>query len=665
MPAAAVSQTVLRVLAAELGPESPLPPFTGLQRLPDPSSSPAMPADMREPIAYGRLANPLPYPLQNGYARDLRPQEIPAIKLTNGALEALVLPTLGGRLWSLRDLGTDRDLVFRNPRLQFANLALTDAWFAGGVEWNLGSTGHSATTCRPVFAGSVASARGAVLRIWEWERTRDLVFSVDLLMPADRAVLLAFVRVRNPDPEPKPLYWWTNVAVAEEPGVRVLAPATRAWRTEYDGSMTDAAVPFPDDPGTDASYPLVAQRSADYFFQLPAEVVPWIAAVQADGRGMVQTSTAQLRGRKLFCWGTATGGRHWQEWLCGPGSRYLEIQAGLAATQLEHRRLDGSGEISWAEAYAPLESEPDVLHGSWAGALAAVDELVRRAIGREELDGWHRWWRAEVADQWPQQVTAGSGAGQAELLVRGRDPDGLPGTPFGQPRSDGFRHLVALATTSADEEAGGTDIAPITEPRGARGAVNQDAAGTEILVPPITECWEAAFARVDGWWIALMQAIRFHARGDLEAARLAYLRSDQFRSTPWAARGLALLGAARGDHSDAADLYARAVAQAPECLPLLVEATDHLLAARRPADCLAMINAAPEHLANHGRVVLQRVRALLADGQTDAARALLEAGIEVPDLREGETLGDLWYAAFGDSYLPYAYDFRMRPDLDH
>jgi len=33
----------------------------------------------------------------------------------------------------------------------------------------------------------------------------------------------------------------------------------------------------------------------------------------------------------------------------------------------------------------------------------------------------------------------------------------------------------------------------------------------------------------------------------------------------------------------------------------------------------------------------------------------------VPDLREGETLGTLWQAAYGDRPLPYRYDFRMRP----
>jgi tetratricopeptide (TPR) repeat protein len=161
-----------------------------------------------------------------------------------------------------------------------------------------------------------------------------------------------------------------------------------------------------------------------------------------------------------------------------------------------------------------------------------------------------------------------------------------------------------------------------------------------------------------------VNAIRSHARGELEEAQQGYLRSYQLTSTPWAARGLALLAGARGDHSSAANLYARAVAQAPTCLPLLVEATEQLLATGRPGACLAIIDAAPRQIAGHGRLVLQRARALLTDGQADAARALLKAGIEVPDLREGETLGVLWHAAFGDRPLPYLYDFRMRPDLD-
>ena len=463
---------------------------------------------MRERIAYGRLANPLPYALQNGYRRDLRPREIPAIQLTNGRLEALVLPGLGGRLWSLRDLVADRDLVFTNQRLQFANFALTDAWFAGGIEWNLGSTGHSATTSRPVFAGSVPSDRGAALRIWEWERTRDLVFSVDLLMPADRPLLLAFVRVRNPDPEPKPLYWWTNIAAPESTGRAGSGPR----RLELGGPGTTDPSHASTSPSPTTRPPMSAIR-----YRRSEPRITSSRCLPSNGRGSPPckpTAAGSSRPPQLSCAAAScsVGARPpaagtGRSGSAGRGLATSRSRPVLATTQLEHLRLEGNAEISWAEAYAPIEAAPGAVHGSWPDALAEIAELVARAVPDDELDEWHRWWRAEVADAAPQQMTAGSGAGQAELVVRGEDPDSLPGTPFGQPLSDGFRHLVALART---------------------GEVDQDAAGADVPVPPITDRWGAVLDRAaGGWWGQLMIAIRSHARGDLEEARLSYLRSDQ------------------------------------------------------------------------------------------------------------------------------------------
>ena len=297
---------------------------------------------MRDRIEYGRLSNPLPYALQSGYQRRLRLTDLPALRLGNDRLEALVLPQLGGRVWSLRDLATGRDLIFANPNLIFANLALTGAWFAGGIEWNLGSTGHAATTCRPVFAGAVETDRGPLLRLWEWERTRDLVFQVDLMVPEDAPVLLAFVRVRNPDARAE------APVLVEQSGRRRAAGRSGAGAGDpgladrVRRTLASVEVPFPDSADIDVSDPLRSQRSADYFFTIPPRRRAWIAAVEADGRGLVQTATEAMTGRKLFVWGAAAGGRRWQEWLGGVEARYLEIQAGLAQTQLEHLPHRGS-----------------------------------------------------------------------------------------------------------------------------------------------------------------------------------------------------------------------------------------------------------------------------------------------------------------------------------
>ena len=640
--AAVISSTVLHVPASALGPESPLPAFHSLQRLPDSSRSPGIPDDMRRRIEWGRLDAPLPYALQADYDLDRVMADVPALRMANDRVEAVVLPQYGGRIWSLRQLSSGRDLVYRNPVLSWANLGLTNAWFAGGVEWNLGSTGHSATTARPLFAASVETAYGPVLRLWEWERTRDLVFSVDLSLPPGSDFLYASVRVRNPDGWVKPLYWWTNVAVAETPGVRVLAPASQAWRTSYDGVLESVTMPRPKGADADASYPHRAEHAADYFFQIEARRRKWIAALDANGAGVVHTSTAGLPGRKLFVWGVGTGGSRWQERLSGPGSRYLEIQAGLATTQLEHLELEAGGQVSWTEVIGPLHLNARNVHQDWAAAGQMVEACLDELLPARQVEEFHSRWLASVADRQPAApLHRGSGFGSAELAVRQLPADFFPATPFAGGGRDGSRHLHALLQGRE---------------------VDVELAAAQLPIPPITGVWRPYFENASrSWWSLLMLAIRAHAAAQLAPARRHYQESAALKPSMLALRGLATISAAEGDRDNAADLYVSAVALDPHCRLLLVEAVDALLLADRPATALELIGAAPARVAAHGRMVLERVRALLAAGDRAAAAGLLREGVDVPDLREGESLENIWRLACPGVDLPARYDFRMHP----
>ena len=53
----------------------------------------------------------------------------------------------------------------------------------------------------------------------------------------------------------------------------------------------------------------------DLFFDIPAAGRKWEAALDGKGVGLVQASTDRLQGRKLFMWGSGSGGRHWEEFL--------------------------------------------------------------------------------------------------------------------------------------------------------------------------------------------------------------------------------------------------------------------------------------------------------------------------------------------------------------
>ena len=149
---------VLTLPTSALGPPDPLPPLrpTADLHVVDPGADDGgADEEMRRGMAYGRVPSVLPYLQQSAYGRELVDLEHAVAVLENDRLRATFLLGWGGRLWSLVDRRTGRELLHRPATLQLANLALRDALFAGGVEWNLGLTGHTALTCEPLHAGRV------------------------------------------------------------------------------------------------------------------------------------------------------------------------------------------------------------------------------------------------------------------------------------------------------------------------------------------------------------------------------------------------------------------------------------------------------------------------------------------------------------------------------
>ncbi|GAA2774733.1 DUF5107 domain-containing protein [Kitasatospora cinereorecta] len=593
----------------------------------------------------GQPATLLPYTAQGRYDRVRTDRELPAVVLENGQLTAVFLPTLGGRLQSLRHRPTGRELLHRNPVFQPADLALRGAWFAGGVEWNAAGTGHHPLTCAPLHTVRTERADGTpVLRMYEVERMRRLVFRLDAWLPPGSALLHVQVALHNPGEETVPAYWWSNTAVPETPGTRVFAPASEAFHYDYSARLR--RVPFPVVDGTDRSRPAGVPYAADYFLDLPAGTErPWIAALADDGTGLVQFSTARLRGRKVFHWGGGTGGRRWQEWLSGPDARYLEIQAGLAATQLEHLPLPGRTTWSWTEAYGPLTDRAAV-DGAWSEAVARIDRTVREL----PFDP------APTPDDRPMEpLFEASGWGALEQRA-GALPQ-LPGLPFPAPGEEQRPWLELLETGKL----------PISDPPAA----------------PVTGAhWAERLAGAEDWHALLQLGLLHLADGRPADARAAWQRSLAAERTPWALRNLAALKRLAGRTADAADLLAEAHTLLPALPELTVETLDALLAADRPADALALVDRLPGAQRAAGRIRLLEARAALAAGLLGRAERLLADGIEPADLREGEdALDTLWYAVHearlaaggpvtdavrervgAEWPLPRRYDFRMRPD---
>ncbi|MGW2634723.1 DUF5107 domain-containing protein [Streptomyces chattanoogensis] len=681
--ATSVRRTTLSLPAAPVGPDNPLPALRGGR---DPhraeiAQDAALPGDMARQIGYEPLRSILPAPLRDGYGRTRRTTDVDALVLENDRLRATVLPGLGGRVHSLHHKPSGRELLYRNPVLQPAAFALNGAWFSGGIEWNIGATGHTTLSCAPLHAARVpAPDGGEMLRLWEWERLRDLPFQVDLWLPEGSDFLHVGVRIRNPHHRTVPVYWWSNTAVPEGERTRVLAPADEAWHFGYERTLR--RVPVPVVHGADRTYPLRSEFPADYFYDVPDGARRWIASLDGEGHGLVQTSTDTLRGRKLFLWGAGRAGRRWQEWLTEPGTGgYAEIQAGLARTQLEHVPLDAGGEFAWLEAYGPLAADAATVHGDdWGAARGEVGDRLEAALPRAAVDAAYAAWRP-YADQEPKETLAtGSGWGALEAARAGLD---LPGTPFDAATLGAAqRPWLTLLETG--------DLPP-----------DGPLPGPALVSPAWRDLLEAALpGPATDYHLGLAQ---WHA-GDRAQAVRSWERSlaaggGRLSLDALPLYCLAVAEEEAGDAVRAADRYAEAFGcaarfaetLAPEgasartwwaVLPALArEAVPALLAVGRADEaCDLLAHLRQDDLAD-GRFRLLLAQVLLAQDQPAAARAVFDAGFEIADLREGdETLSDTWYTiaerlvagpgpvteavrakARAEHPLPQRYEFRMRP----
>lgn len=641
-----VTLTTLRMPVADLGPRNPLPLLSSARELHevDPTGAgDAISTEMLERLNYGHPVGAYPYLTQDGYTRDLTDQDVRVAVLDNGLVTATFLLDYGGRLWSLVDCSTGRNLLHNPGMIRLGNLALRNAWFAGGVEWNIGTTGHSPTTCEPLHAAIVQGQDGqSVLRLYEYERLRGVVFQVDAWVPEGSRFLKVYVRVQNPTAGDVPMYWWSNAAVPEGPEVRVIAPADTAWHFGYERYL--AEVPLPDHGGSDISYTTRAAHPADYFFRVPADRQPWIAAVNEDGRGLLQASTPRLVGRKLFRWGTGPSGRTWQNWLGDSQDPYLEIQAGLAETQLEHLRLPAGQDWDWVEAYGPVSTDPDQAHGAWPMAQEALARVVTQVLPAAELQADLEVARGR-ADQPPTQLlgTASGWGALEQQRRRHADEQLIPdtGTPF---------------------EA--HTLGPEQEPWLALLETGKLAAVAPPADQPYGVDWAARLAQAPQDWVtAYLCGVHAHALADTEAARQHFDASLKHEDNAWALRALALLDLAEGNVELAAERYARAHEQQPGLASLAREAIETLTRAGSPEKALDILDSLPGPVRGRGRFRMLEAEAAAAADQIQRALDILDSGVVVDDLREGETaLSDLWERLHPDSDVPEHYDFRMVPE---
>lgn len=618
-----ITNTTRRMPTSRLGGPSSLPRFRWQQPIADTNTPPNRGLDSEESangFQWGKDSI-LPYRVYDDYDRDLADGDMPLVTIANDRLEVTVAPQLGGRLMSMRDLRLGRDLVFANPVFQPANLAALNAWFSGGIEWNGLIPGHTPFTTAQVFSGILETERGPILRLYEFDRIVEATWQIDLFLPDGDDRLYVHGRIANAADADQLAYWWTNVAAPMTKGMRVLSPAEYSIEHVLPGNEL-ARFPFPDASRFDGSYPERWRDATSVFFRDPDASCRYIAALDATGTGLAQTSTATLVGRKFFFFGTAAGGQQWMDYLARPGEGdYIEIQSGVTPTQNQRFVLPARSELHWTEVYGALSVDPAKVHDpDYAVAEHATGAAIDTRFPRPELTEIDAFLAEASKRPLTRRFTAGTAWGARQ--------ERLTGTPL----AAGLDFAVSSAPDCWDDLLATGRFSDASLAR-----VPDDFAVSEAWVARLEA---SSAAQGETWLHALLLGIAALDRGDRDTARTLFGRSTAARPT-WLGLRQSALTASTPDEAERLYLSAWATGDAPpalaaEIVGFLVR-ENHLDALNRFASAL------PESALSDERVHLGRARVAAAQGEFDLLEKLLSRRFAT--IREGENLlEDLWVA---------------------
>jgi tetratricopeptide (TPR) repeat protein len=273
-----------------------------------------------------------PYPFLDSLGNEKTNKSWKAVHLENEYLKVTVLPELGGHVYQIFDKTIKRDIIYTNPVMKYAMVALRGAWVSGGIEWNF-PDGHTLTTVAPIDYVLRTEADGsASVAVGDTERVQGMQWQVVLRLRPGRRVLETEVTLNNRRNVPGRYWYWSTAGAPAAPDMRFNYPMREAYPHAF-----WPVFKFPKEKGVDLGrfsdvpnfLSLFARDSKRDYFGIYYEQSDWGVVHVADHR--------ELPGKKTWTWGTDENGDVWVDKLTDGGGQYVEFQGGRFETQMEHQ----------------------------------------------------------------------------------------------------------------------------------------------------------------------------------------------------------------------------------------------------------------------------------------------------------------------------------------
>ena len=616
------------IKVSTLGTENTLPTYSINMQ----SYKVRMKDDLPKPVFVGAVREGafkiMPYMAQDHYDRAQKDSTLETIVLENSKLKATFYPQFGGRLASLYDKDKQKELLFDNPVFQPANLALRNAWFSGGIEWNGPIYGHALLTCTPIYFAKVKVDGQEILRIYEYDRFLNTTWQVDFYLPENSSNLWYHVTARNLNSHEIPFYWWTNIATPLTEKIRFITPTKDTVNHFFDDLIK---ADWPIDNKVDISYPRRYKTALSLFYMDPKSKIPWFSYADENGYGLFHVATPKLKGKKLWYFGYGQGGTNWMDTLSLPGKgQYIEIQAGITETQLQVVPLAANSNISWTACIGPVSCNTEKAHHQdYQVAISHTEEKLNE-LGvikqLDEIDKLMTSWQDITPDT---VIHEGEAWGSLQERISGKK---IPGLLFTAPLTDKEKPWYEL----------------ITENNFSKDTLNKDPISWNVSATWQKLIQESIDAGKNTWLHNLHLAAVYMEQKNTIKAKEYFETSNKLKSNFQSLRGLAIIELANNNFDEGIELYMKAWKDSNSNHDLFIELSKILMDKNKVSHLKELVKGCPKGTEKHEYLNLSKALIALDDGKYEEARKHLVR--EYIYVREGNTITtNIWFNSF---YLP-------------
>jgi hypothetical protein len=169
-----------------------------------------------------------PYFRYEGYTDKPVQKSWKVVELENDYIKVMILPEIGGKIWTAIEKSTDQPFIYYNHAVKFRDIGMRGPYTSGGLELNYGIIGHTPNCATPVDYvirnnpdGSVSCILG-VLDLLTRSNWR-----VEVRLPKDKAYFITQTFWYNSTPTDQPYYHWLNGGYKASGNLEFIFPGNR------------------------------------------------------------------------------------------------------------------------------------------------------------------------------------------------------------------------------------------------------------------------------------------------------------------------------------------------------------------------------------------------------------------------------------------------------